>query len=289
MPSFRFSMRLALAALALTTAIPTTRVASAQDASATIARVKLSVVAVGTFERTRSPSFQFRGTGFVVDDGTLVVTNAHVMPPALDGDRLEQVAILVPQHTGTKATFREARMIAMDTSTDLALLRIGGAPREGGHLLAEGTLAGREIRVAAQALLPDRLRLRGQQVALGETHLTRELVGPCADDQDVGQLLHHLAGDLDRVLDAVDGPDAAGGQRLAVHQRGVEFDLAHQVRQPGVPDAVVVRVALHRLDPGDHRVDRAAALAQHLDGLPDPDIPIATRDDNHALPPGQQP
>ncbi len=128
MPSFRFSMRLALAALALTTAIPTTRVASAQDASATIARVKLSVVAVGTFERTRSPSFQFRGTGFVVDDGTLVVTNAHVMPPALDGDRLEQVAILVPQHTGTKATFREARMIAMDTSTDLALLRIGGAP-----------------------------------------------------------------------------------------------------------------------------------------------------------------
>ncbi len=128
MPNFRFSMRLAVGALALATAIPTTRVAKAQDASATIGRVKPSVVAVGTFERTRSPPFRFRGTGFVVDDGTLVVTNAHVMPTALDGDRLEQVGVLVPQQKGTKATFREAKVIAMDTSTDLALLRIGGTP-----------------------------------------------------------------------------------------------------------------------------------------------------------------
>lgn len=109
-------------------AVATMGAALANDPIAAIGRVKPSVVAVGTFERTRSPPFQFRGTGFVVDDGTLVVTNAHVMPAALDGNRLEQVGILVPQQTGTSATFREARMVAMDTSTDLALLRFGGTP-----------------------------------------------------------------------------------------------------------------------------------------------------------------
>ena len=82
----------------------------------------------GTFERTRTPQFAFRGTGFVVDDGTLVVSNAHVMPGALDGGRKEQVGILVPQPGSAAAVFREATMVAIDAGTDLALLRIAGAP-----------------------------------------------------------------------------------------------------------------------------------------------------------------
>ena len=102
--------------------------ALADDAIATIGRVKPSVVAVGTFERTRTPQFSFRGTGFVVDDGTLVVTNAHVMPGPLDGNRMEQVGILVPQPGNAPAAFREARMVATDPGTDLALLKIGGTP-----------------------------------------------------------------------------------------------------------------------------------------------------------------
>ena len=48
-----------------------------------LARVKPSVVAVGTFEKLRNPSFVFRGTGFAVEDGTLIATNANVVPEAL--------------------------------------------------------------------------------------------------------------------------------------------------------------------------------------------------------------
>jgi len=44
-----------------------------------IARVKPSVVAVGTFQKTRSPPFVFRGTGFAVGDGTLIATAAHAV------------------------------------------------------------------------------------------------------------------------------------------------------------------------------------------------------------------
>src|SRR5947209_7371815 len=69
------------------------------DRFATIERVRNSVVAIGTFERTRSPQFQFLGTGFAVADGTIVVTNAHVVPPLLDAARSETIAILLPGRT----------------------------------------------------------------------------------------------------------------------------------------------------------------------------------------------
>lgn len=98
--------------------------ASAQDATAVIGRVKGSIVAVGTYESTRTPPFQFRGTGFIVGDGTLVATNAHVLPGALDASRLELLGILLG--SGGKAKFREAKLAAMDPGSDLALLRIGG-------------------------------------------------------------------------------------------------------------------------------------------------------------------
>lgn len=102
--------------------------AMAEDQVATVERVKQAVVAIGTFERTRSPQFAFRGTGFVVDDGTLVVTNAHVVPPPPDPNRFEQLGVLVPQSGGKAAVFREAREVATEPGTDLALLRVSGAP-----------------------------------------------------------------------------------------------------------------------------------------------------------------
>jgi len=102
------------------------------DRQATIAKVRASVVAVGTFDRTRSPQFQFLGTGFIVADGTLVVTNSHVLPAVLDPVRRETIAILLPGRAGDKdkddVQAREARQIAVDPSTDLALLKINGAP-----------------------------------------------------------------------------------------------------------------------------------------------------------------
>jgi serine protease Do len=101
---------------------------AAADAVATVDRVKQSVVAVGTFERTRVPQFAFRGTGFIVQDGTLVVTNAHVVRSPPDASRDEQFGILIPQPGNRTATFREATQASTEPGVDLALLRIAGPP-----------------------------------------------------------------------------------------------------------------------------------------------------------------
>ena len=102
--------------------------AQAGDVSDTIARVKRSVVAVGTFERDRSPAFQFRGTGFAVAPGTTIVTNAHVLPDVLDPAHNEVLAILTPGAHPESAEVREVRRIAVDAGSDLALLKLEGNP-----------------------------------------------------------------------------------------------------------------------------------------------------------------
>ncbi len=100
--------------------------AHADNAVATIERVKGSVVAIGTFERTRAPPFQFRGTGFAVGDGTLIVTNAHVLPATLDSTRLEVISILLPAPGKGQVQLRDAKRFSVDPGSDLALLKIDG-------------------------------------------------------------------------------------------------------------------------------------------------------------------
>lgn len=92
----------------------------------TIATTKPSIVAVGTYQKTRSPSFAFRGTGFVVGDGTLVATNAHVLPERLSAENRETLVVITS--TGGELQPREATQVAVDTAHDLALLRITGPP-----------------------------------------------------------------------------------------------------------------------------------------------------------------
>jgi len=94
-----------------------------------IARVKPSIVAIGTFQQLRSPQFAFRGTGFVVGDGSLVVTNAHVLPASVDSARRESLVVAVPPPDGmTDVQARQARAIASDKEYDLVVLQIQGAP-----------------------------------------------------------------------------------------------------------------------------------------------------------------
>ena len=93
-----------------------------------IERVKPSVVAVGTFQKLRSPPFVFRGTGFAVDDGTVVATNAHVVPEELQPGSGETITVLVLVRGARAPQPREAKVIAIDKEHDLALLRISGAP-----------------------------------------------------------------------------------------------------------------------------------------------------------------
>src|SRR2546423_10109694 len=97
----RGSMR--VAALTMALVLLTTGIARA-DRFSTIDRVRGSVVAIGTLERTRTPQFQFLGSGFAVGDGSLIVTNAHVVPPILDVAHGETLAVMLPNRRSGEHT-----------------------------------------------------------------------------------------------------------------------------------------------------------------------------------------
>jgi serine protease Do len=98
----------------------------AAELARTIATVKGSVVGIGTFLKTRSPSTIFNGTGFVVEDGLSVITNAHVVPELLDSEKREALGVVIAR--GSEIEFRPATVVALDRAHDLAHLRIDGAP-----------------------------------------------------------------------------------------------------------------------------------------------------------------
>ena len=92
----------------------------------TIARINPSIVGVGSLQKTRTPPMNFIGTGFVTGDGLSVLTCAHVIQKLLDANPNEVIGILTGQ--GDVTQFRPAKVQALDTEHDLALLRLAGAP-----------------------------------------------------------------------------------------------------------------------------------------------------------------
>jgi len=104
------------------------------DLADTIARVKPSVVIVGSYKATNSPRFALRGSGFVIATGsggsaggsTLVVSNAHVLPQPAEQDT--QAALVVQVRTPDQPDWqmRAASVLEVDRLHDLALLRIDG-------------------------------------------------------------------------------------------------------------------------------------------------------------------
>ena len=92
-----------------------------------IVGAKRSIGAVGTFNALDNPRFGFRGTGFVVGDGNLLVTNAHVLPPEPGGDSKSALVVQFTTDAGTLET-RPAVVTKLDTTHDLALLRMEGHP-----------------------------------------------------------------------------------------------------------------------------------------------------------------
>jgi len=93
----------------------------------TIEQVKPSVVLVGSHRPADSPRFRFRGTGFVVAPGNLVVSNLHVLPGASEEAEGGQLAVQV--RTGSSSfQMRSAKVLAMDFQHDLTLIEIEGAP-----------------------------------------------------------------------------------------------------------------------------------------------------------------
>jgi serine protease Do len=95
------------------------------DLPGLIGGMKPSVLPVGTFNATDSPRFGFRGSGFVVGDGTLIATNFHVLPELVRSDGPTQLAVLVIRNA-QEGTVRRVRLVASDRARDLALLQLEG-------------------------------------------------------------------------------------------------------------------------------------------------------------------
>lgn len=72
----------------------------------------------------RNPRAVFLGTGFVVGNGSLIVTNAHVIPANLDDRHREQVSVFYRKGDEDKVIATE--QVAVDTAHDLAILKISG-------------------------------------------------------------------------------------------------------------------------------------------------------------------
>lgn len=100
------------------------------DLSSTIAKVKPSVVILGTYKSTNSPRFALRGTGFIVgEDGqgnsNLVVTNAHVLPQSTEADAQAGLVIQLKVNQ-SELQMRPVVVLEVDKLHDLALLRFEG-------------------------------------------------------------------------------------------------------------------------------------------------------------------
>ncbi|MEJ6002487.1 S1C family serine protease [Paucibacter soli] len=113
--------------------------AGAEDLPALIEQSKPSLLLIGTFADTDNPRFTFRGTGFVVGDGRLAITNAHVLPP--DGEMVVANRRLVIQSRDAGSgvwRMRGAKVVGSDATHDLVLLRFDGAEMPALRLAPEG-------------------------------------------------------------------------------------------------------------------------------------------------------
>jgi serine protease Do len=108
------------------------------ELSHTIEVVKPSIVGIATFQKTRSPAINFMGTGFAVGDGSLVVTNAHVVPEVMDSSKMESLIVIVAR-SGKEPEVRNTVQVARDKEHDLVLLRISGDPLPAMQLGDSGT------------------------------------------------------------------------------------------------------------------------------------------------------
>ena len=153
--------------------------------------VKPSVVAVGTELPTRTPPVNLGGSGFAVGDGLYIVTNAHVIPPLLDIANQERIGVMIAQ--GAVKKFRYAKIALVDTTHDIALLRLEGEPLPTVQLgdsdtLVEGqalAMTGYPIGMALQQMVTHRgmvssigpivlPALRGQQLDVKMVRRLRE-------------------------------------------------------------------------------------------------------------------
>ena len=104
----------------------------------TIDRIRGSIVGIGTIrQELRQTKTTFSGTGFVVGDGTRVVTNYHVYKGIKDRAMGE---LVVFSGRGETAKVYHARLEKADENHDLALLQLKGAHLPAMKLAGDGFL-----------------------------------------------------------------------------------------------------------------------------------------------------
>ncbi len=89
--------------------------------SQTVADVRTSIVAIGSYYFKDEPTVQYVGTGFVINDGLSAVTNAHVVDALKKNDRLTQMRVFFPDDRPVDG--RRAEVWAYDKLHDIAILR----------------------------------------------------------------------------------------------------------------------------------------------------------------------
>lgn len=92
----------------------------------TVRLIKPSVVGIGVYTPTGRPKNQLYGSGFVIGDGSYVVTNSHVIAKELDESLLQELTVFTGK--GSAAKVRVATLIATDKEHDIAILKIKGQP-----------------------------------------------------------------------------------------------------------------------------------------------------------------
>ena len=183
-----------------------------------VERARPSVLPVGTYSATTSPRFGFRGSGFVVGDGNLVVTNVHVLPAATEPESGQRLAVLAQSAApGREAgDVRFASIVVQDPAHDLALLRIDGPP------LPSLSLAAGERPAEGQAIALMGFPVGGALGFAPVTHrgivasiTTVALPAPSAAQLDPRALARLRAGNFEVLqLDATAYPGNSGGPVL---------------------------------------------------------------------------
>ena len=105
--------------------------AAAESLPDIIDSVRPSVVGVGTSRPVRKPlakgpPVRFLGTGFIVGDGNMAITNYHVVPKDLDSANEETIVLFAGR--GRQTSTRQAKLLQSDPERDLALLSFSGPP-----------------------------------------------------------------------------------------------------------------------------------------------------------------
>lgn len=94
----------------------------ADDLVSLVAKVKPSIVGIGLYDPLGNPRATLKGSGFVVGDGSYVVTNHHVVDEDLDKNRNQQYVVFIGSGSKPETTFAE--ILKVDDVHDLALLKV---------------------------------------------------------------------------------------------------------------------------------------------------------------------